>query len=230
MGALATGIAHEVSTPLGVIMGRAEQLLPKVAGDDRAKRALDVILEQAERIGQVVRGFLRLARGGTPSLERTEPAVLAKKAIELVAHRFEKARVTLTSEVAPNVPMVACEPRLFEQALVNLLLNACDACAPEGNVELRVQGDEARVAFVVVDDGAGIAPEDVARATEPFFTTKPPGEGSGLGLAIATEIAKHHHGKLTLGPRATSGARASTPPGERGTRACIEIPSARDAS
>jgi signal transduction histidine kinase len=222
MGALATGIAHEVSTPLGVIMGRAEQLLPKVAGDERAKRSLDVILEQSERISHVVRGFLRLARGGSPTLERCEPRTLAREAVQLVEHRFEKARVNLSVDVGPSAPLVACEPRLFEQALVNLLLNACDACDAGGNVELRVREDDGRVAFVVVDDGEGITPEAAARATQPFFTTKAPGEGTGLGLAIATEIAKHHQGSLTLGPREEAGAK--------GTRACIAIPSAKIAT
>jgi signal transduction histidine kinase len=109
---------------------------------------------------------------------------------------------------------VACDPRLFEQVLVNLLLNACDACEPGCQVELAVRADGEKLTFVVTDNGAGITKEAASRATEPFFTTKPQGQGTGLGLAIANEIVKHHHGQLTLAPRDHA----------RGTCATVEMP------
>ena len=218
LGALATGIAHQVSTPLGVIVGRAGRLSQRVAGDEKATRAVKAISEQAQRIHAIVRGFLGLARGGTPSFERIEPAFLAREAVDLVEHRFEEARVTLRAEVAERLPEIVCDPRLFEQVIVNLLLNGCDACTPGWNVSLRVQVHGEMVAFVVEDDGAGITEEAAQRATEPFFTTKPPDEGTGLGLAIASEIVNHHRGKLTLEPL----------PG-RGTRAKVEVPLALGA-
>ena len=224
MGALATGIAHEVSTPLGVIVGRADQLVAKLADDPRATRAINDILEQSERITRVMRGFLTIARGDSPLLERVNPEDVARKSIDLVEHRFAKARVRLTCDIAPRLPVIACEPRLLEQAIVNLLLNACDASDatdPESTVDLRVRADGERVAFVVTDRGSGISPEVALRATDPFFTTKPKGEGTGLGLAIANEIIKHHNGTLTLQTRETDAAR--------GTRACLEIPTASEA-
>jgi signal transduction histidine kinase len=215
LGALATGIAHEVSTPLGVIMGRAEQLAPKVAADDRGRKCVEAILEQGDRISRIIRGFLALARGDSPTLEQTPVATIATKSIELVEHRFANAGIQLRSELAENLPTIACEPRLLEQALVNLLLNACDACPRDrGNVDLSVRSAGGRVFFVVTDDGAGIPPESAARLLEPFFTTKPHGEGSGLGLAIASEIVKHHRGTLTIATRDPA----------RGTQATIEIP------
>jgi signal transduction histidine kinase len=218
LGALATGIAHEVSTPLGVIVGRAEQLLPRLGSDERAVRSVNVILEQSERITHIVRAFLRLARGGTPSLEKVSPAGLARGAMELVEHRFAKSRVALTSDIDRELPRVACDPKLFEQVLVNLLLNACDACTMGGHVNLAVRGDGERVAFVVTDDGHGITDDVARRATEPFFTTKSEESGTGLGLAIASEIVKHHHGELTL----TSGGHV------RGTRATVELAALRE--
>jgi two-component system NtrC family sensor kinase len=220
LGALATGIAHEVSTPLGVIVGRAEQLLPKVANDDRARRGVEAILEQGERISRVIRGFLSLARGASPSFDHVDPATVVAKSTELVEHRFAQAGVVLEAKLEKPLPPIACEPRLLEQALVNLLLNACDACERGvGRVEVRVRGDADRVAFVVTDNGSGIPAESAARVVEPFFTTKADGEGTGLGLAIAHEIIKHHRGTLTIA------AREPTQTGTAGgTRACIEIP------
>jgi signal transduction histidine kinase len=215
LGALATGIAHEVSTPLGVIVGRAEQLAPKVVGDDRARKCVEAILEQGERISRIIRGFLALARGNSPPFEQTPVATIATKSVELVEHRFAKAGVTLRSDLGEDLPTIACEPRLLEQALVNLLLNACDACPRDrGHVDLAVRRVGDRVFFVVTDDGVGIPRESAARALEPFFTTKAQGEGSGLGLAIASEIVKHHRGTLTIEARESP----------RGTQASIEIP------
>ena len=210
LGALATGIAHEVSTPLGVIVGRAEQLVPFAASDERATRSVKAITEQAERITRIIRAFLRLARGGTPTLEKVAPAELAAEALELVEHRFEKAGVTLARNIAAEGPRVACDPKLFEQVLVNLLLNACDACSEGGHVELAIRTHDDRVAFVVTDDGEGITPETARRATEPFFTTKSEDAGTGLGLAIANEIVKHHHGELTLAPRSDGAGTCAT--------------------
>jgi len=216
MGALATGIAHEVSTPLGVIQGRAEQLAPRVATDEKSTRMVEAILAQAERITRIVRAFLGLARGEAPVMAHVDPAAIARACTDLVAHRFEKAGVALALDAPFDLPQIACDTRLFEQAIVNLLLNACDACGACGHVELRVQAEADRVAFVVTDDGAGITEEAAQRAVEPCFTTKAAGEGTGLGLAIANEIVKHHQGTLRIAPRE----------GTRGTTARVDVPAA----
>ena len=213
LGALASGVAHEVSTPLGVIVGRAEQLLPRLEPLSRSHRAASAILEQATRISRIIRAFLTLARGGAPSLSQVEPSALAGAALELVEHRFGQASVQLTHRLEETLPPVVCDPALFEQVLVNLLLNACDACRPGGTVELRVERCESRVAFLVEDDGMGISAEVAERCLEPLFTTKAPGEGTGLGLTIASEIVKHHHGSLAFESRAPS----------QGTRVRVEI-------
>ena len=217
MGALATGIAHEVSTPLGVILGRAEQLLPKQS-DERARRAVETISEQTERIFAVIRGFLALARGGQPALQHCDPVALAEAAVGLVEHRYEKTGVRLSTEFAAELPRVACDARLFEQVLINLLLNALDASIGGSSVSISVHGDGERVAFVVMDTGVGISPEVAERATEPFFTTKPEGKGTGLGLAIANEIVKHHCGTLSLTPGMAG----------RGTTVSVELPAVRE--
>jgi signal transduction histidine kinase len=213
LGTLAMGIAHEVSTPLGVIAGRAEQLLPKVAGDERARRSVGAILEQADRIRRVVRSFLDIVRGGAPTLADAPPLAVLDGAVSLVRHRFAAARVTLVQREPGVLPTIHGDVALLQQALVNLLLNACDACVGGGLVAASVESDGESVTFTVVDDGRGITSEAAARATEAFFTTKAPGAGSGLGLAITSEIVKIHRGKLAL-----------TQAYPRGTRASITLP------
>jgi signal transduction histidine kinase len=213
LAALSTGIAHELGTPLGVIVGRVEQALARTGDDERVTSALGIVLEQVSRIQAIVRGCLALARGDSPHLVLMSPASIAKHAIDLVRHRFNSSEVALTWDVDADLPNIACEPSLFEQALVNVLLNACQATPAGAEVRLHVSSSADRVLFVVDDDGAGI-PDDVAqRATEPFFSTKREEGGSGLGLTIAREIVSHHAGTLTLAKR----------DGTRGTRATIAV-------
>ena len=215
LGAFGTGIAHEISSPLGVIVGRAEQLLPKVESDPRAKKAVEDIALHAARISQTIRDFSGLARGEPPSLAHVGADVIVYRAREFVAHRFASAGVELRILVDEPTPSVACDVRLFVHALVNLLLNACDASAEGTSVGLRASREAHTVTFEVLDEGPGIRTEDAARVLEPFFTTKPVGAGSGLGLAIAAEIVKHHQGRLLVEPRG---------PTTRGTRAVLELP------
>lgn len=213
MGTLALGITHELSTPLGVITGRTEQLLSRLAGDERASRNLQAILDQAHHIGQIIRGFLSLVRGNHPPTEPMPPSLVVQGAVALVEHRFAKAGVRLATAVAEELPLVRGDLRLLEHALVNLLLNACDACAAcradEGLVEVVVRARPGHIEFAVLDNGAGISPADAERALEPFFTTKPAEEGTGLGLAIAQEIVKNHSGELHLFPRPEGGTCAT---------------------
>jgi two-component system, NtrC family, sensor kinase len=173
-----------------------------------------------------VRGFLALARGdASAGAESVEVGKLVDGAMELVEHRFTKARVNLVTDVPRELPALRGDRRLLEHALTNLLLNACDACAPGGTVEItahegtRDDGQRA-LTLEVLDDGAGISPQHAAHVTEPFFTTKEAGQGTGLGLAITSEIVRAHRGQLSLAPRAPRGTRAAltfplaTPRGE----------------
>lgn len=212
LAALSTGIAHELGTPLSVIVGRVEQVLGRSNMDERSTSALHIVLEQVERIERIVRGSLALARGDAPQLVPTAPPLVARRATELVRHRFEKAEVELVSRLEEGLGEMACDASLFEQALVNLLLNACQASSPGGVVTLAVQRRGTRIAFVVEDDGAGIPDAVAGHAVEPFFTTKRGEGGAGLGLTIAREIVKHHNGAISVVRRE----------GGRGTRATIE--------
>jgi two-component system, NtrC family, sensor kinase len=213
IAALSTGIAHEVGTPLAVIVGRVEQVLGRASTDERSTAALRIVLEQVERIQRIMKGSLALARGDAPHLVPTSPASVAGRAVDLVRHRFRQAEVELVANVGEPLPDIACDPSLFEQALVNVLLNACQATRAGGHVSLDVRAEDGRVLFVVDDDGVGIPDAVAARASDPFFSTKRAEGGSGLGLTIAREIVKHHGGDLEVARRQ----------GLPGTRAKIAI-------
>ncbi len=218
LAALSSGIAHEISTPLGVISGRVEQLTG-VVRDAEPRRLLDSIGEQVERINKVIRGFLGLARGDAPTLIEVPAGQLVKETVALVQHRFVTAGVVLRVVNGGAAPRsVACDPALFEQVLVNLLINALEASERGQGVELRLSSAHNQVVFEVIDEGHGITRTAIAHATDPFFTTKAKKGGSGLGLAIAREIVAHHRGELRLERRADEAASCV------GTRATICLP------
>jgi two-component system NtrC family sensor kinase len=190
-----------------------------VTDDERATRAVAAITEQAARISAIVRGFLAFARGDAVSLQHLPALSVVHVATELVRHRFEAAQVSCElvsdADTIDETVRIACDEALFPQVLVNLLLNACDASAPGARVQVRVTVAAERVRFAIVDEGEGISAQNVARVTEPFFTTKPAGRGTGIGLTIAKELVHHHGGTLRVGPRSD---------GARGTEASVEVP------
>lgn len=210
LGTLAMGVAHELSTPLGVIALRAEQIQARTAADERTGNAATTILAQTERMRQIIRGLLGLARGDAPVADRVEPRALVDQAIGLVGHRFEKAEVRLSARADDALPDVVGDPRLLEHAVVNLLLNACDASPRGASVTVTVSAapDHAGVILRVDDEGSGISPTDADRVMEPFFTTKTRGAGTGLGLALANEIVNSHRGTLNLAARPAGGTSA----------------------
>jgi two-component system, NtrC family, sensor histidine kinase HydH len=215
IGTLAAGVAHEVGTPLGIISGRAESLLARLGdGDEAAKKALTSIVSQVEKVSTTIRQLLDFARARP--VERVDVAardVLANAAA-LLEHRFRQKKVTLTVDAPPSLPPLAADPGQLEQVIVNLLVNACDACAEGGHVGARaiavggavkgaVEGADGNAAGRVVeieihDDGCGIAPENLPSVLDPFFTTKKRGQGTGLGLTIVDDIVKNHDGTLAI--------------------------------
>lgn len=220
IAALASGFAHEIATPLGVIVGRVEQLRSASARDPKAGRLLDAIAAQTEHIERVIRGFLGLTRGDSPNLSRVAASELSRAAAVLVQHRFEQSQVTLSVDDRDRgASFVAGNATLFGQALVNLLINALEASEAGDSVRLELTRTGQGVEFSVVDQGHGISRDTVAQAMEPFFTTKATRGGSGLGLAIAKEIVTHHRGELSLGRRADREG-----PDVRGTRATVRLP------
>ncbi len=210
LGTLAMGITHELSTPLGIIAARAEQIASRLQTDERAAYSMQVIQEQAARMSQIIRGFLGLVRDQAPLTDRLSPEDICQGALALVWHRFAELGIELRLDAAAEcgLPLLRGDQRLLEQALVNLLINACDACPSGAHVELRVRSSEQQVLFRVTDNGVGISEEAAARAMEPFFTTKPVGKGSGLGLAVTQEIVKSHRGSLRIQPLPTGGTCA----------------------
>jgi signal transduction histidine kinase len=198
-GVLAAGIAHEVGTPLGIIRARAELL-----GDDLAspggRRALDAIIQQIDRISGTIRQVLDFSRSQAVQVSPIDAATALHAVTELLDHRFKQDDLRVTTSVEPQLPPIAADANQLQQVLVNLLLNACDACARGAAIHVGVApSDEGGfVEWTVRDHGSGIAQEHLLAVFDPFFTTKKRGEGTGLGLPVAAGIVRNHGGDIAL--------------------------------
>ena len=205
-GVLAAGIAHEVGTPLGIIRARAELLMEDIVRAD-SRRALEAIVQQIDRISSTIRQVLDFSRVQPVELDRVDGGAAARVAIELVGHRLRQQHIQVELDIAPELPRMAADPNQFQQVLINLLLNACDACAPDGAIEIAAAAtaDEKRIRWDIRDNGSGIPAEHLLAVFDPFFTTKKRGEGTGLGLPIAASIVRNHGGEISLSSVAGEG-------------------------
>ena len=203
LGQLASGLAHEMGTPLNVITGNAQYLLRKVPADDPRRPALEQIVSQAQRIAAMIRRLLDVSRPAEARLVPVDVAAVVRQTLEIVPGLSRNVEVRC--DLDPDLGPVLADPKLLEHALMNLIVNACQAMPSGGRLAV-VTGAEtvtdasvAPAAVVIVSDtGCGIPPENLPRIFEPFFTTKPHPEGTGLGLAIVERIVRQHGGQVEV--------------------------------
>jgi two-component system sensor histidine kinase RegB len=215
LGTLAAGAAHELATPLATIGVAAREIERAAAG----RPGLEGAAEDAALIASELRRCRAIldemaAQAGTAAGEAACAVAFDALARDVVARVKSPERVAV--EGASEGDVLRVPRQAVARALANLVQNAIDA-SPEGaRVSLAARRENGHVVFVVEDRGSGMAPEVLARAGEPFFTTKPPGAGMGLGVFLARTLAEGAGGRLRL----------ESQPG-RGTRACLEIPGLR---
>ena len=211
MGNLLAGVAHELNSPLSVILGRVA-LFEAAAPDERARECAQGIGEAAERCVRIVRSFLTMARRHPPDRGHVALSQVLQDAVELLAYELRVADVEVSFDLAADLPPVWADGHQLQQAAVNLIANAHQAmreAPPPRRLHLAARWDAGsrRVHIEIADTGPGIAPEIQARVFEPFFTTKRDGEGTGLGLALTRGIVEGHGGVIRLESRPGAGAR-----------------------
>jgi signal transduction histidine kinase len=228
VGKLASGIAHEVGTPLGVALVRANMISAGRVTGAEAREGARIIGEQVERIARIIRQLLDFARGQSvrPPGQgaRHEPvdiASLVEKTLSLVKPLADKRQLTLDLRAAPGLPKPSIDEGQIQQVLLNLVVNSIHACDHPGQVTVDVSLANATapadlggakgeyLCLSVADQGMGISPEILPRIFEPFFTTKSVGEGTGLGLSVAYGIVREHGGWIDVQSVARQGSRFS---------------------
>jgi signal transduction histidine kinase len=210
VGKLASGIAHELGTPLNVVQGRARLIRDReVEGDDVIESAR-IVLEQAERMTALIRQLLDFARPRPLHKSSLTVAGLVQRVCELVATIARKANVKLEFSSPEAGLRVEADEGQLHQVLTNLVINAIHAMPNGGTVEIVTRSATATpppyvernaatwIAIEVRDTGIGMDAETRARIFEPFFTTKQVGEGTGLGLSVSWGIVREHGGWIDV--------------------------------
>jgi signal transduction histidine kinase len=210
VGTLAATIAHEVSNPLATISLAAEMLEHTSPLTDEQRADLRSIGTEARRTAEVVKDFLRVARGRESAEEAVSLSLLARSAVSVLRPLLRDQRIRVELALADDAPSFTGSGSRLEQVVLNLVINA--AHAMEGRNAAKVvrvsTGRDGSHAWLSVEDtGPGFAPGVIDRIFDRFFTTKPIGKGTGLGLWIAREIVGEHGGTIEAGNRPDGGAR-----------------------
>ncbi len=220
VGKLASGIAHELGTPLNVIEARAAMIGNGETNQEESVSYARVIVRATERMTRIIRQLLAFARPREVQKSRCDVAVVAQRTVELLQPLAEKRNVTLRVEgLAPA--HAQADAGQIEQAITNLVMNAIQAMDRGGSVELTVDRTRAKppadhggpeadyLRIRVRDEGSGISAEHLPRVFEPFFTTKDVGEGTGLGLAVTYGIVREHGGWVAVASELGHGTQFS---------------------
>lgn len=208
VGLLASSLAHEIGTPLGVIRGRAEYLAIQTQDAPLIKKNVDIIVSQIDRVTSLIQSLLNLARGD--QIRRSGEVNLSQivtEVLDLMGHELRKHSIEIQNHLKPEIPIqVRAEAQPLHQVLLNLLVNsvhAIGAAIAEGRdthhfIRMSTQDLEGSCILSVEDSGCGISEKNLKNLFKPFFTTKEIGFGTGLGLATSYRIIESWGGRIQV--------------------------------
>jgi PAS domain S-box-containing protein len=204
MGQMIGGFAHELNNPLTVILGNAE-LLQELEVSEGARKPIAALRQEARRAAEIVQNLQYFARPPAPGKSQVNLNELVQRTVQMQAYPLRKSNITVDFLPEPAIPAIVADPNQLMQVFLNLLLNAEQAIREsreKGTIRVRIGRNPDSVWVVFLDDGPGIAPENLAHIFDPFFTTKRPGRGTGLGLSICKTVLREHGGNIeaTSGP------------------------------
>jgi two-component system nitrogen regulation sensor histidine kinase GlnL len=200
-GQATQSFAHEVRGPLNNIAVGVQYLAARLPGDETLQQAMNKILAECNRLSALMRDLLAWAKPIEPKLEATDLPALLKRLLNRWANKILQHNIRLNFDAPAVCPPVMVDPRLIEQAFVNLIDNALQAMPAGGHLSINLRtadrGPQDRVVEVrVSDSGPGIPDEVRRRIFDPYFTTKP--DGTGLGLAICKRLVTINHGAINM--------------------------------
>lgn len=203
LGKVTATIAHELGTPLNSVLGHT-QLLTQDGLSDSAKRRVEIIQVQVERMVDIINRYLTQVRSAFSQKARVNVNALVEDTLVMLRPIFEHDRVTVNTRLDSSLPEIFADGPSLQRVLINLLDNSVDSIKQDGIVTITTQHCTASksklrgVMIAITDTGAGIAPEILPRIFDMFVSTKPSGQGSGLGLAIVQEIVTGHGGSIDI--------------------------------
>lgn len=215
IGLLASGLAHEIGTPLGVIRGRAEYLSMLSNDSETLKKGLDVIMSQIDRISKLIYSLLHLARSERSPIMTSVPLhAVIDQVTSLMSYEIRKLNIDLHVGIPQNVT-VRAEPEPLTQVILNLMVNAVHAIESSIKAEKESKAEKEKSHQIVLkvneqdefwvlsleDTGCGISEKNLSHIFKPFFTTKEVGVGTGLGLATSYRIVQSWGGSIQVQSR-----------------------------
>ncbi len=210
VGRLAAGIAHEINNPLTGVLTFTHLLLRRTDMDEQARSDLQTIAQSTERVRTIVKGLLDFSRQTRMASVPADINAVVRDAIALAVNQALVKGIIFCFDPAEGLPLRTMDRNQMQGVILNLLINAIDATAPGGHVNVATalgvtEGRDPRtcIEVQVVDSGSGIPPENLTRIFDPFFTTKEVGKGTGLGLSVSLGIAQKHGGTIRV--RSTPG-------------------------
>ena len=220
VGRLATGLAHEIGNPIGIVLGYLELLKREDLDDQERKDFLERTESEITRISQIIRQLLDFSRppNGLPSM--TNLHMLIIEVLNMLKPQSIMSEIEVKTFFNASEDMVWADPGQIKQVLLNIIINSVDAMenvTHKKNLIIETSDNENFIKLIFADTGSGIKEQDITRIFDPFYTTKDPGKGTGLGLSICYRIIE------SLG-----GTIHAESPGGKGMRITIQIPVKKD--
>jgi signal transduction histidine kinase len=201
-GLLAAGIAHEVGNPLTSISSMV-QMLQRRECDAYSQEKLTLVSGQLQRIQTTLRELVNFSRPASTERSKIDFGEIIAEALNIAKYYQRTKGRVITPRVPPDLPVIHGVRDQLVQVLLNLVLNAIDATAKGGRIEIRVERHPMELEVQVCDDGPGIAAEHAARVFQPYFTTKK--HGTGLGLFVTRKLVLDHGGTVDYVSRSGAG-------------------------
>lgn len=211
LGEMMAGISHEIRNPLGIIRNSAELLKKKVASFDPSNTVPDIIVEEANRLNNIITDFLNFAKPKSPNLLPCRIEEVLEKNLTYLGSQIKEQGHVIEKHYHSHLSEILADSDMLYQAFLNLLLNAMQAMPGGGKIDIKITMDNNTVTILFEDEGEGIPDDLTDKIWDPFFTTKE--KGTGLGLSIVENIIESHKGSTQID---------NTP--EHGTRVTIKLP------
>ena len=200
VGQMAAGVAHEINTPLGIILGYAQLMKDDFSEGDEVYENLNVIERQTKACRKIVADLLKFSRQSESTRTELDLSEIIEDVLAISEHDLNINHIQIERDLSEDLPMIVGDAEKLHQVIVNFINNARHAMEDGGTIRIstRYGQEKDEVVARIEDTGSGIPDEIKSKIFDPFFTTKPVGKGTGLGLSVTYGIIQEHGGTITL--------------------------------
>lgn len=195
VGQLAAGVAHEIRNPLTSMKGYAE-FLQLDESDPQRQEFLEIILDEIDRVNNIVEEFMVLAKPKAVELEEKNIIPIVQNVVSMLNFEARKRNVKLEFHADQDIVQIECDENRLKQVFLNFIKNGIEAMPDGGDLRVKTEIQDGDVLISIQDTGVGIPPDTLKKIGEPFYTTKK--NGNGLGLMVSFKIIESHNGKVYI--------------------------------